>query len=237
VKEAMEEKLPDLQTPVSEVRRRPGLVTLKSGSSEYLRAGVCASADVLQSPTAITSESATAATDEPFGTSLATLLAAHVLRDGEIILLILKPSLWFILLSSLRFIAVGLMFIIAAKVFDPQLPGRFRGYAELGVSVISGRLIWATMQWMSRLYILTDLRILSLWGVFNIEVFDCPLRKVARTRLVRHMLERLVGVGSIEIIPQDESSSFGLWQTIPHPKRVREQIIATINRAKQGGLP
>jgi hypothetical protein len=189
------------------------------------------------SATAITSESATAAADEPFGTSLATLLAAHILRDGEIVLLILKPSIWFILLSSLRFIAVGLMFIIAAKVFDPQLPGRFRGYAEFGVSVISGRLIWGTMQWMSRLYILTDLRILSLWGVFNIEVFDCPLRKVARTRLVRNMLERIVGVGSIEIIPQDESSAFGLWQTVARPKLVREQIIATINRAKQGGLP
>lgn len=183
------------------------------------------------------SESAAAAAEEPFGTSLATLLAAHILRDGEIVLLILKPSFWFIILSSLRFIAITLIFIIAAKVFDPQLPGRYRGYAELGVSVIAGRLVWATMQWMGRLYILTDLRILSLWGVFNIEVFDCPLRKIARTRLVRHVLDRMVGVGSIEIIPQDESSVFGLWQTIARPALVREQIVATINRAKQGGLP
>lgn len=183
------------------------------------------------------SEGAATAAEEPFGTSLATLLASHILRDGEIVLLILKPSLWYILLSSLRFIASSLIFIIASKVFDQQLPGRYRDYAEFGVWMIAGRLVWATMQWMSRLCILTDMRILSLWGVFNIEVFDCPLRKIARTRLVRHVLDRLVGVGSIEIIPQDESSSFGLWQTIARPKLVREQIIATIKRAKQGGLP
>jgi hypothetical protein len=182
------------------------------------------------------SESAATVAEEPFGTSLATLLAAHILRDGEIVLLILKPSFWFILLSSLRFIAMSLIFIIASKVFDPQLPGRYREYAELGVSIIAGRLVWATMQWMSRLYILTDLRILSLWGVFNIEVFDCPLRKVARTRLVRNFLDRMLGVGSIEIIPQDESSAFGLWQTVGRPRLIREQIVATINRAKQGGL-
>jgi hypothetical protein len=180
---------------------------------------------------------AAAAADEPFTNSLATLLASHILRDGELVILILKPSFWFILLSSLRFIAIALIFIIASKVFDPQLPGRYRDYAELGVSAISARLIWATLQWMGRLYILTDMRILSLWGVFNIEVFDCPLRKIARTRLVRPTLERLVGVGSIEIIPQDESSAFGLWQTVARPRQVREQIIATINRAKQGGLP
>lgn len=182
------------------------------------------------------SEGAVAAPVSTSSTSLATLLASHILRDGELVLLILKPSLWFILLSSLRFIAVALILVIAAKVFDPQLPGPNRGYAELGTTVIVGRLMWATLQWMGRLYILTDLRILSLSGVFNIEVFDCPLRKVARTRLVRGPQDRAVGVGSIEIIPTDESYPFGLWHTVARPKQVHAEIVATISRAKQGGL-
>src|SRR5438309_1694149 len=41
----------------------------------------------------------------PVSTSLAILLARHLLRDGELVILILKPSLWFILLTSMRFIA------------------------------------------------------------------------------------------------------------------------------------
>ena len=33
-------------------------------------------------------------------TSLATLLTSHILRDGELVLLILKPSLWFIVFQT-----------------------------------------------------------------------------------------------------------------------------------------
>ena len=167
-------------------------------------------------------------------TSLATLLASHILRDGEVVILILKPSFWFIALSSLRFIAITLILMIAAKIFDPQLPGPYRSYLEAGISVITGRLMWASLQWMSRIYVLTDLRVLSLHGVITIDVFDCPLRKLARTRVVRNMTERLLNVGSIEIIPQDESAAFGLWQTVAKPNWVREQIIVAMKRAKQG---
>src|SRR6476661_7355344 len=38
-------------------------------------------------------------------TPLGALLARHIIRDGEVVLLVLKPSFWFIVLSSLRFIA------------------------------------------------------------------------------------------------------------------------------------
>src|SRR6478735_5083485 len=47
-------------------------------------------------------------------TPLGALLARHIVRDGEVVLLVLKPSLWFILLSSLRFIAVVLIFALGA---------------------------------------------------------------------------------------------------------------------------
>jgi hypothetical protein len=110
-----------------------------------------------------------------------------------------------------------------------------RTYQETAATIIGARLLWATLQWMGRLYILTDLRILCVWGVFNIELFDCPLRKVARTRMVRGITEQIVAVGSIEIIPQDESLPFGIWQTVGRPQQVHEQILATISRAKQGG--
>ncbi len=38
------------------------------------------------------------------------MLARHILRDGEVVLLVTKPSLWFILLSSLRFMAIVSIF-------------------------------------------------------------------------------------------------------------------------------
>jgi hypothetical protein len=171
----------------------------------------------------------------PANASLARVLASHVLRDGELVLLVLRPSFWFVLLSSLRFVAGAGVLICVVRWHSLAEHGMVRSLIELGVTAISARLMWATLQWMSRLY-LTDQRILSVSGVFNVNVFDCSLRKVARTRLIRNPSDKLTGVGSIEIIPQDEEHPFGDWQTIAQPISVHEKILATINRAKQGGM-
>lgn len=168
-------------------------------------------------------------------TSIATVLTSHLLQDGEVVLLILKPSLWFILLTALRFVAVVLILMIAAKLLETRLPGNSLAYQELGLFFLAGRIMWSVLQWMGRLYILTDLRIVRLSGVFSLEIFDCPLRKVARTRLVRSMRERLTATGTIEIIPADDSLPIDSWSTVARPLQVHEQVVAAINRAKQGG--
>src|SRR5436309_1024239 len=64
------------------------------------------------------SEGAGAAVATPTATSLGTLLTRHILRDGEIVLLLLKPSIWFILLSSLRFVAIVVILTSAIFLFD-----------------------------------------------------------------------------------------------------------------------
>jgi hypothetical protein len=168
-------------------------------------------------------------------TSLGTLLGSHVLRDGELVLLILKPSLWFIVFNSIVFAAVVAVIAVALAVVDHRMHDHF--YFELAVFFIAGRLMWAILQWMGRLYILTDLRVLRIMGVFGVEVFDCPLRKVVRARMVSTPREKLVGVGSIEIIPSDEAMPTAVWQTIARPVEVYERLQAAINRAKQSGSP
>jgi hypothetical protein len=183
------------------------------------------------------SEGGAAAAMAPPATAppLATLLTRHILSDGELILLILKPSMWYILLSSLRFIAVVLILTIAAHMFDERLPSTTIVYVEGAIFLIAGRIMWAVLQWMGRLYILTDMRIVRIAGVFSVDVYDCPLRRVARTRLIATVKERLLRLGSIEIIPQDSSFPIGLWQTVPRPIEVNEQIVAAMDKAKHCG--
>ena len=173
----------------------------------------------------------------PGATSLAALLARHGLRDGELVILLLKPSLWFIPLSGLRFAAVVLLLVIATQVFDDKLPPLNRlAVWEAGLFFIAGRFMWGLLQWTSRVYVLTDLRIVSISGVFSPQVFDCPLRRVARTRLIYSARERLLALGSIEIIPLEDEMPVGLWQTVAKPRLVHEQVVAAINKAKQGCL-
>jgi hypothetical protein len=179
---------------------------------------------------------AAAADALPFRTSLAALLTGHILRDGEVVLLILKPSMWFILFGSLRFAAVVLIATIGAQLWlhQPRVVGSI---AYTGAFLLAGRVMWAALQWMGRLYVLTDLRIVRLSGVFNVEIFDCALRKVATTRLTRTFREKLWRLGSIEIVPADDSCPPSVWQTVRRPEEVHAKIRSTIDRAKQGGLP
>jgi hypothetical protein len=166
-------------------------------------------------------------------TPLAAILSAHLLRDGEVVLLAIKPSVWFIFLSSASFNGAVLLASLALAVIEHHRHDRL--YLETAVFVIGGRLMWAVLQWMGRLYVLTDMRVLRLAGVFNIDVFDCPLRKIVRTRLVSRFREKLVLTGSIEIIPKDETVNSDIWQTIAKPKMIHERLVAAINRARQSG--
>ncbi len=164
-------------------------------------------------------------------TSLATLLARHVLRDGEVILLILKPSLWTILFSCIPATALALIIMISAGL---RSPNHTHIGVEVGLMLIAIRAGWAVMSWAGKLYLLSDLRIVRISGVFSPQIHDIPLRKVARTRLVRGYHERLFRLGSIEIIPESDHYPWSVWQSVPKPEEVDETIRRTVARAKQG---
>jgi hypothetical protein len=172
---------------------------------------------------------------------LATLLAGHVLRDGETVLLVLKPSLWFIVFQSILFAAAVALGLLFARVFGDQLKWLHRiVYIEAAIFLVAGRVMWAVLQWMGRLYVLTDQRVIRMAGVFSVDLYDCPLRKIARTEITYSVKERLCRIGSIEIYPKegdDVRNGFcvGSWQTISQPIEVHEQIVAAIRRAQNGG--
>ncbi len=189
------------------------------------------------SDAAIASASETGAATAPTAavTPVGAMLARHILRDGEIVLLVLKPSFWFILLSSLKTISIVLICMLGAIAWEGTR-NREWFYIEAAIFLIAGRIMWSVLAWMGRLYVLTDLRIIRLSGVFRLEIFDCALRKVARTTVQTSVRERLCATGSIEITPEDETLLPALWQTIPRPIHVNEMIVATINKAKSHGM-
>ena len=153
-------------------------------------------------------------------------VVAHVLRDGELILLVIRPSVWFMALQSWRWLAAGAAVVTVATAFGSH----GRAVAEAGVAVAAARLMYAAVQWMGRVYVLTDQRLLTVTGVTRVDVADTPLRKVARTRLLRAPLETALGIGSVEIVPADPDQPFHLWQQVARPVQVHETIVAAINR-------
>jgi hypothetical protein len=172
------------------------------------------------------------ATAPPVTTATATLLTRHILRDGETIILILKPSLWTIFFNTMPAVAIGLIIAIGTSLSAAR-------YTHIGVEaalmLVSLRAAWTTMSWASRVYLLTEMRVLRVAGVFSPQIQDIPLRKIARTRLNVSLHERIWRLGSIEIIPESEQWPWSVWQTIPRPNDAHDVIRRTIARAKQGG--
>jgi hypothetical protein len=165
-------------------------------------------------------EAAAVAVPAQAATSLSALLANHIIRDGEVVLLVLKPSFWFLVLNTISFAAfVALLAAAAVAMRDQRIHDHI--VYETASFLVAGRLMFTILQWMGRLYILTDMRVLRITGIFAIDIFDCPLRKVIRTRLVS--------------IPKDQDKPSAIWQTIAKPAEVHEILVAAINRAKQSG--
>ncbi len=181
--------------------------------------------------------SAAAAVPGTRSSSLAALLSGQVLRDGEVVLLVRKPSLWFILFQSLRFTAAVVAALLAARIVGDRfgMMGFSQKFVllETAIFLTAGRVMYAIMQWMGRLYVLTDQRVIRLAGLFTVDLFDCPLRRIAGTEVSANFRERIVGLGTIHIHPRDsaEDCNVGSWQTVADPEDVNAQIQAAIHRA------
>ncbi len=175
---------------------------------------------------------------DDIGTSIRTLLAGRILHDGEVVLLVIKPSFWFIALSGLKFIAAAALLLLLTKIFDDQydfLRMHARTNTEAFVLLTAGRLVFASIQWMGRYYVLTDFRILRISSFWTIEKLECPLRKIIDVQCVRTLKERIFRIGTLFVIPSLEGCTPWSWQMVAQPGRVQSRIQAAIARARQGG--
>ena len=163
--------------------------------------------------------------------STPAIVPAHLLDGGEIIILAIKPSAWYVLLTSGRWIGLGLFLAIMA--YNRYLPlGTNSRWClwQLGFWMTCGRLAWATLDWVSRLYVLTDRRIMRIRGVFSVEMFECALDRIQNTYVTLAVGERLTRTGTISL--QTAGTLAGAsWRTVARPLEVHEKLREAINRA------
>ncbi len=124
-----------------------------------------------------------------------------VIRDDETVLLMIRPSAWFIVSTSVRVlpaaVAAGVLLMLAS--LDPSIPWDFRGALFASTAIVLARAAWQTVDWCVRLYILTDRRIVVRRGVIP-EVSECLLTEVAGIGQPRRWSERIGRTGSLAIL-------------------------------------
>jgi hypothetical protein len=164
------------------------------------------------------------------------MVPGEILQEDEIILLLTKPSLFFIFYTSFFFIAVTLVLgAMAAQsawlVSATSLSPRFVGL--IVVLLCLGRLMWALLVWTSHIYMLTNRRIVTIKGVINVHMFQAQLRKIQKTELYRPLGQRIFSTGTIAFSTAAAAATIdSTWVMIARPIETHEQVVAAINKAQ-----
>jgi uncharacterized membrane protein YdbT with pleckstrin-like domain len=162
----------------------------------------------------------------------ATLLPAELLQPGEIIILLLKPSLLYIVLSSLRTLAIIGLVTMAMLYLSayPIMPLTSRDILLLGFGVAGVKLFWQFLEWLSRVYVLTDRRIIRVKGVLRVEVFESLLKNIQHTECLFMLRERLFGLGTLGFSTAGTGLPEAYWQMVSRPLEVHQTVVQAIGR-------
>lgn len=158
------------------------------------------------------------------------MVPAHLLDGGEIVILAIKPSAWFVLLAASRWILTGLgLAILANTKFVPHASQWWLW--QLGFWIAGLRIGWAMLEWVSRLYVLTNRRVMRLRGVFNVELFECALDRIQNTYITLSVGERITRTGSISFQTAGGPGGEASWLTIARPLETHEKLREAIHKA------
>lgn len=159
-----------------------------------------------------------------------------LLGENEIIELTRRPSLWFIAITSARFIAAMALLVAAAVWFEQAgMLGATLPAITLFCGAAAARVGLASLQWASRLYILTNRRVLAYRGVWHVQVSQCPLVRVAKADLTLTSYQKVMRIGSVQIVPSDDLCGDVLWEHVAEPTQTYQTVVRAIRRAQSGG--
>lgn len=166
----------------------------------------------------------------------------ELLLADEAIILIMRPSPWFILLDGSRLLIAFLLSGVACAWLAQQswtasIDGARALLATaapvLGILAIM-RVSYKTADWMNRLYVLTDRRVLSRSGILRLAILEVPLSRVQNSALYARALERVLGLGSIGFATAGGDGFEMVWSTIAAPAECHRRIQTAIERYGRG---
>ena len=154
------------------------------------------------------------------------------LSPDEIVILVLRPSLLYIPLSSLG--TLGASAIIAATLAWASTYA-WSNWSEaagiaVGVIVAVARLAWAWLDWSMHVFVLTDRRVIARRGILRTALYEAPLVRIQNTVVVQSLRERVFGLGTIGFATAGRSTFDAYWEMVRRPFVVHGQVLDAIRR-------
>lgn len=161
-----------------------------------------------------------------------------VVDGGELIHFAIKPSMWRPALDSAAWIVVGAVLAATLLFTGRSLPGlTILMTAQSALAVGFARFAIAIVQWVPTWYVLTNRRLIEIRGVRTPIISSCPLINVRNTYLGSSTFERLLRLGTILYVCNDEESVPRAWRSISEPEEIHARIRRAIEHAIDNQTP
>lgn len=162
----------------------------------------------------------------------------QILQEDETVLLVLRPSPWFVLLDGL---GVYLLILIVAlflawlghQPWAPLVIPESQVFPFFA-SLIILRVIWKVLDWANRIYVLTDRRVIRRRGVILLSIVEAPLRRIQHSAIYARFLERIFGLGTIGFATAGSGGFEVVWELIGVPVTIHARILEAIERYGRG---
>lgn len=164
-------------------------------------------------------------------------ISAALLDGGEIVEFSIKPSLWFVLFASAKVLAVLGIVALAVGLIVASSPGlSLRGAYAFSFVLLAAivRILIGSLQWASRVYVLTNRRVMRVSGILDVSVTDCPLPRISTAHIRVTPGQALVGLGSIRMTPPDARLPTVNWEHVARPAMIHEKVVRAIQRSRSG---
>ena len=158
-----------------------------------------------------------------------------VLHPDEIIILLIRPSPLYIVLSSFGTLvasAIGALVLAYAAQF-PWCPWGDVHAAAFGLGLAGMRLAWAWLDWINHAYALTDRRVIARRGVLRTMLAEAPLTRIQNTIVVQSMRERVCFLGTIGFATAGRGTFDAFWESVATPFEVHRKVLETIERYRR----
>lgn len=128
-----------------------------------------------------------------------------LLGEREHILLVTHQH-WFLLLRSIIFelILIAITIIAVTLVIIFWAPNSLGALGYLLLLLPLASLLRDVFIWRNHKYVITDRRVIQIFGVFNKNVTDSSLEKVNDVKMDQSVLGRIFNFGDIEILTASE---------------------------------